>query len=202
MAETTTVPWYYYPEVLERFRKDTAEHAMVVMRDNGLYRHVRFQRPSEHRWMYWYELITTPGQLTIRGDMGTYVFARIDDMFDFFGGPYINAGYWGEKLEAHSGYRQYSEDVARKRVVEYFDQSKDGYTNPDEIRAAIDDEILAEDVIPFEDMTRDALSSFKHSGFEFWDVWEWDLHDYTYQFLWCCHAIQQGIRRYRAEAAS
>jgi hypothetical protein len=38
-------------------------------------------------------------------------------------------------------------------------------------------------------------------GFRFYDAWEWDLRDYTYQFLWCCHAIVWGIAQYDRRAA-
>lgn len=195
-TDQATIPWYYYPEVLERFRKDTEKHEMNVRHDDGLYRHLVFKQPGSS--FYWYELITWPGHLTIQGDMGCYVFARVDDMFEFFEGPYINAGYWGEKLQAHSGYRQYSEHITRKLVVEDFDDRKDGFDDAHAIWSAIEDEILAEDVVPFEDLVRDALTNFRYSGFEFFDVWEWDLRDYTVQFLWCCHAIQQGIKQYRS----
>lgn len=33
-------------------------------------------------------------------------------------------------------------------------------------------------------------------GFRFTDTWEWDLSDYTHQFLWCCHVIPWGISVY------
>jgi hypothetical protein len=33
-------------------------------------------------------------------------------------------------------------------------------------------------------------------GFRFTQTDEWDFQDWTYQFLWCCHAIQWGIGRY------
>lgn len=33
-------------------------------------------------------------------------------------------------------------------------------------------------------------------GFRFTDTWEWDLTDFDWQFLWCCHAIQWGIGLY------
>jgi hypothetical protein len=35
-------------------------------------------------------------------------------------------------------------------------------------------------------------------GFRFTDSWEWNLHDWTWHFLWCCHAIQWGIGQYDA----
>jgi hypothetical protein len=33
----------------------------------------------------------------------------------------------------------------------------------------------------------------KVEGFRFTDTWEWDLGDWDWQFLWCCHAVQWGI---------
>lgn len=33
-------------------------------------------------------------------------------------------------------------------------------------------------------------------GFSFSDVWEWDFKAYSWHFLWACHAIVWGIRRY------
>jgi hypothetical protein len=38
-------------------------------------------------------------------------------------------------------------------------------------------------------------------GFRFTDTWEWDLTDFDWQYLWCCHAIQQGIAWYDTSKA-
>ena len=91
----------------ETFLKDVAKHEMKVLLDNGLYRHLRFSATGKHLWNQWYDIITWPGRLAYTGDMGTYVFARLEDMFEFFRtrpsesrNLYINTGYWGEKLEA------------------------------------------------------------------------------------------------------
>ena len=37
--------------------------------------------------------------------------------------------------------------------------------------------------------------------FRFTDTWEWDLTDFDWQYLWCCHAIQWGIAQYDASKA-
>ena len=34
------------------------------------------------------------------------------------------------------------------------------------------------------------------------DIWEWDLRDYEWSFLWCCHAILLGIAQYDAARAA
>ena len=31
-----------YPEIAARFAKDTAEHQLLILKDDGLYRHLRF----------------------------------------------------------------------------------------------------------------------------------------------------------------
>lgn len=36
----------------------------------------------------------------------------------------------------------------------------------------------------------------KIEPFAFTDTWEWDLGDWDWQYLWCCHAIVWGIAKY------
>lgn len=73
-----------------------------ILSDNGANRHLRFRNPNSG--LYWFELITWPGVLCIHGDGGTYVFSRLNDMFDFFRETpeqlSINPGYWAEKVKA------------------------------------------------------------------------------------------------------
>ena len=66
----------------QSFLKDVAEHQMTVLRDDGVNRHVQFRRPGTI--CMGFELITWPGYLCYTGDMGTYVFRRLEDMFEFF----------------------------------------------------------------------------------------------------------------------
>lgn len=191
---TETVPWYYYPAEQHRFERDTADHEMTILHDDGLYRHIRFKAPTTG--IYWYELLTSPGQLTIRGDMGTYVFSRVEDMIGFFNQPYINAGYWGEKLQAHSGYREYSESQMRRLVREHFEDNADQLDDPPAVWRQIEQQILDEDTAPSEDLVHEALAAFDEGGLRFEDSWEWDLRDYGFRYLWCCHAVRAGIQRY------
>ena len=82
--------------LVDQFNRDIEHHQMTVLHDEGLYRHIRFQNPGNS--MYWFDLITWPGSLTIKGDMGTWTFSRLTDMFEFFTG-HINTSYWAEKLD-------------------------------------------------------------------------------------------------------
>ena len=93
----------------DSFLADIATHSMHVLRDDGVYRHLRFKRPDSGTMHF--DLVTWPGHLAYTGDMGSYVFARLDDMFEFFRTDrrfgesqghqlFINPGYWGEKVSA------------------------------------------------------------------------------------------------------
>lgn len=113
-------------EIAERFARDTAHHQLTVLHDDGLYRHLRAQKPGSST--FWFEIATWPGSLAIRGDYGdSYVFSRTDDMFGFFrrnGNTLgINPGYWAEKLgDRGRSVMKHSEDTARRRIDECIDE--------------------------------------------------------------------------------
>jgi hypothetical protein len=204
------------PADLARFQRDTATHRMTVLHDNGLYRHLRFRshhlcndakfRPTSSA--YWFDLVTWPGCLAINGDCGSFLFSRQQDMFDFFRSRYgINPQYWAEKVQAGQT-AAYSQDKFRQHVAE---EAKDCEGDYPGLTAAIEARIfgdLREWDTGYEDGAREALRDFtylpagaKGEPFTFADAWEWDLRDYDWQFLWCCHAIRWGIRQYDREQA-
>ena len=212
--------------VAERFAKDTATHRMTVLHDDGLYRHLRFTamhlcNDAERRatnGFYWFDLITWPGSLTINGDCGTYTFSRITDMFEFFRSRYgINPQYWAEKrVQGETRTQSYSEDKFRQQVKEAAAEAEGSCPG---VSAAIEEKLygfLAEWDITYEDGARRALSEFtfyenesdryavpfKEPDFRFCDAWEWDLTDWDWTFLWCCHAIQWGIGQYDKHAVA
>lgn len=53
-----------------------------MLHEDGIYRHIRFRQPGT--MCMHFDLITWPGYLCYTGDMGTYVFTRLADMFEFF----------------------------------------------------------------------------------------------------------------------
>jgi hypothetical protein len=174
-------------------------HEMTVLHDDGLYRHLRFRSPDSG--FYWFDLITWPGNLTINGDAGTYTFARVTDMFEFFRGERgINPGYWAEKVPSETRTKVYSEDKFRQHVFEYAADAIRQGNAPKGLALAVRRQILENEEIYYEDGARQALDAFEHGacGWRFVDTWEWDLSDYEWSFLWCCHAIQWGIAQYDA----
>lgn len=120
-------------DVRARFVSDTREHSMTVLREDGLYRHVRFSMPDAS--FYRFDLVTWPGYLAIVGDCEDFVFCRNADMFEFFSGDGygidgkygINPNYWSQKLVApkSSAAETYSVDAYRAAALQWFEDQCD-----------------------------------------------------------------------------
>lgn len=204
------------------FLKDVANHGIEILRDDGLYRHLRFAS-SGHSWNQWFEIVTWPGRLAYNGDMGTFVFSRLEDMFEFFrvrpadekAQLHINVGYWAEKLLAvdrdhrNNSEKAYSEDALKgyleDHVKEWIEEYELDTEQQDQLRFQVEDQILrvAEDG---EFAAHQALREFSCEidgrKFELRDTWEWDLREYTFRFVWACYAIAWGIMKYDSATVS
>jgi hypothetical protein len=199
----------------ESFLKDVAEHRVEILLDNGIYRHLRCAKPGTNA--EWFDIITWPGFLAYSGDMGCFVFTRLKDMFEFFrtrpsGNPaklFINEDYWAEKLEAvdrrgHTpGATQFSEQTFEKRVNEqvqtWIEEEDLNQEQQDELKDEVHTQVMWA-ISDGEHEARKALNDFecKIDGheFSFQDTWEWDFHEYTYRFIWCCYALAWAIKKY------
>lgn len=193
--------------VFERFQEDTAGHGMNILRDDDLYRHIRFNAPGTY--IYGFDLVTWPGYLAIVGDAGDYLFSRIRDMFEFFESDHggINPHYWAEKLQGpgHDMARSYSHDKLREVVLAWGADQCEFATAWDWSEYAVYPALMEEA------LEREILSGWTHGemegrerlealeeevGYQL-ETWEWDLREYDHRFLWCCHAIVWGISAYR-----
>lgn len=186
----------------EKFLQDVAQHELTVLRDADTERHLRFKRPNTSN--QYFDLITWRGSLCFTGDMGTFVFSRIPDMFEFFrdehpnGHLRINTGYWSEKLDAADrrtgGYEKFEPSLFRKRVMDY---AKDLEVDRGTLRA------IRERVLPAaeggEYAAYSAALDFNHNGQRLSDFYEINCRDYTYHFVWCCYAIVWAIKQYDAQ---
>jgi hypothetical protein len=185
-------------EVAERFKKAVIEHEMIVVRSEGLHRHLIFKSPRTFNNHF--HITTWPGYLAISGDIGCYVFARLPDMFRFFRGDGINPRYWGEKLqsiERNGGYREFSEELFREAIKSDFEQwSFDDDEQKAKAWEVLQESDLGEDSTPesFDHGVRMALDyQCPITKNRFNDFWDHDLQDYTFRFLWCCHAIRWAV---------
>ena len=211
------------------FLRDVSEHVMVLMRDEGVYRHVRFRKPDT--MCMHFDLITWPGYLCYTGDMGTYVFSRLTDMFEFFRTDReygqrrgrnlpVNLSYWSEKLQAVDGNRrngsarEFSEEKLRSVVNRIrLKWIRDGYAqrllDKDQRRElwdAVQDDVLSH----ISDGEHDAYAAARdfewgtnsrERPYYFEDLWDHDFTDYTHHFRWCCFAVAWGIEQYDLQTA-
>ena len=198
-------------DIAERFKNSVIGHEMIVMQNDGLHRHLTFKSP---RTFYNHFHITTwPGYLAISGDVGCYVFARLPDMFRFFRGDGINPSYWSEKLQScdRCGVKEFSEKLFHDAIKSDFDQwSFDDDDQKARAWEALQESDLAEDNSPesWEAAVRAAMDyKCPVTGSRFNDFWDHTLQDYTFRFLWCCHAIRWAIaevdrRRTKSDSSS
>lgn len=179
-------------DVAKCFPVDVAGHVMTVKYDDGVHRCVRFGKPDSSDMSF--TLTTWPGYLCFSGDMGTYVFQRLDDMFRFFRGHRPNLHYWAEKVEAidrNGAIDKFDADVFReeaRRILDELDLSENKRIGADHDLAGFDGGIQE---------ARDLLEEWGVS-----DAWEYNFTEYTFRFQWCCHAIPWAIGIYDAAKAN
>jgi hypothetical protein len=176
-----------------RFPEDIAKHQMTIIREDGVYRHLRCAQPGTRNMSF--DILTWPGYLAFVGDMGDYVFNRVEDMLTFFRHNKINPGYWAEKVQAQdkdSGIEEYSEDLARAWVK----QSLDDGEAPQEVREQAD-------MIDYSNGDARFYDSVDAVGWDgFADHWEANVRDYTYRYIWCCLALVWAVKQYDAAKAT
>lgn len=205
----------------EHFARDVAEHQMQVLRDDGVYRHLLFKKPGTG--IYHFNIVTYPGTLVYTGDMGSFVFQRLDDMFEFFctdadRGDGIKPGYWAEKLVAidRSGHKDFDEERFTRVVIEYLvrwirdhREETSKYERRDLWEAVVNDVVNA-DSDSKGTRKQIAANDFWHGvrltdggrrEFHFVDFWENNFEDYTVQFYWSCYAIAWAVKQYDAAKA-
>ncbi len=92
---------YHYPKVYKQLLGFVEKHEMKIFHEYGLYRHLRFKSPGTG--IGYFDLVTWPGSLAIRGDIGEgFIFTREQDMIPWFhtdAPGHINPQYWSEKLD-------------------------------------------------------------------------------------------------------
>lgn len=195
----------------ERVLRDVAEHQLTIVRDDDVHRHIRLARPNSSD--YYFDIITWPGNLIISGDMGTFAFNRLTDMFCFFRheGGHINPGYWAEKLTAagREGYEEFDGDRTREVIEQYYNEwlEENGLTKEEdmegnEIWGEIQRQILDHIDSGDEHRALSGLYDFNYEDFEFTDVFEYRMKKYTFHYIWNCYAIVWAIQQYdKAKAA-
>jgi hypothetical protein len=187
-------------QAAERFRLETSGHRLTVLQDNGLYRHLRFENPR-HGSLYRADLITWPHGLAVRGDGPNFTFSLhpTRDLFEMFRGSSqfgINPGYWKEKVQAGE-VLAWSEVKFRDWLIKAARGAEALHRG---IGAAVREKILDSDEydLAHEEMARAAVADFDHNGhhLRYPARWEWSFEDWSWEYLWGCHAIVRIIAEY------
>ena len=203
------------------FKRHAQGHALTVIRDDGLYRHLRFKRPGT--MSYYFDLVTWPGHLAYVGDMGHYVFTRVEDMLTFFRGRKPNPSYWSEKcvaVDKHGALEKFSEETFKAAVEEEIKEHIEAYyaapdepeDEPAQEREAREKAIqelrnaVTEDVFPRLGDDQDGRAAIAAAmdvtdakgRRPFATIYEYGMTEWTYGFQWCCHAIPWAISLYDA----
>lgn len=187
----------------EVFLKDVAEHAIKVLHADGIYRHVRFKKPGDSN--FWFDLITWPGCLTIRGDMGTWVFSRVEDMFTFFRVDElkINPSYWAEKIQngVHGGQdtcKVFSAALFKEQVLNRLGNWDLSTEALEHVKFRLGTEVFTDEEGYFGEYEHyRKLWEFNCNGVQF-DCELPDGKHHNYHFVWCLYAIVWGIQQWDA----
>lgn len=205
-----------YASTYRAFVEQTKDHRLVIEHDLGMHRTLYMGAPGTGMWSW--RVITSPGYLFTVGDVADgFSFSRVLDMMRFFtrpdhslnyysdGSPSIDFRYWAEKLlgDQHKTAREYSSKQFLRHVTDSLDEIKE-YGSHDgqdvnreelltEARLVSEEERYARDWLHRDDI-QDVFGQDA--------CWEWDLRDYTQNFLIACYAIELTVRLYREQIQS
>lgn len=180
--------------VLADFLKHIEHHEMLIEQDNGVFRCIHFKRPKTMAFSF--RIVTWPGHLAVSGDMGDYIFARLEDMFEFFRREDlgINYGYWQEKLKAVSRFGSADgggwEEYDGKATADCIKRSRfEEAENPEE----------AEEILKAIEDAHGAQEFFSIcSENDIQDAFDYLCHKPTFHIVWVMLAVVWGIQKYDA----
>lgn len=180
----------YQGQLAAKVKKDAAErlskHQIITKKIDGLYRQWWCGCPDSG--CDWFYIVTWPGYMCYCGDMGDYVFQRVDDMVLFMRRSAMSFDYAAEKCIAHgSPIRKYCYEVFEdllndeEKLLEEEYEPEDQQGRRDKIadlRAQINEE----------SHEHEAYMAISDSGL--WDGCDFpSCEAFDFHFLWCLHAI-------------
>ncbi|MFF2777155.1 hypothetical protein ACFVU3_19885 [Streptomyces sp. NPDC058052] len=195
-----------------RFAEEGGGATTTVLRNDGPYRHVRFDFPRAS-WR-WCEVVTWPDVLVLRGDLGVWSFGRPGDGLEGFRLPGGEAGRvdparWAERLVSGGPGAALRYCAARaaayvRAAVTAGAERHEGLAEEAEefffgARAGTDlstEKGLLEAVGRFEERHADV-----YEGFRF-PVETWEPHRYDPGFLLACVMLPWAVAEYDAAASA
>lgn len=108
------------------------DHQCRVMLDSYPYRHWRCAQPAN--CAYWFDVITGPGWLLVRGDVGELLVQRTHDMIAWSRSAINSIGYFAEKVPREIETEVFCQDVAREWIREEMRQTREWTPDREERR--------------------------------------------------------------------
>lgn len=192
------------------FVADIAQHTLEVVSDAHGVTYLQARRPDERA--YWFDVTATPTSVTINGDMGAFVFMRHGnpDQLALFRARHLNVHYWSEKCVAGEKDR-FSLDAYCESVIavasEHIDYLRDSHDDAGveaavaQFRAEVTEQLFPawlDDESPEDAYQRLFDCTVDGIGIEAGDV---KLERFTFQYLWCLHALRWATAAYDAQKA-
>lgn len=177
----------------EQFLELVSKHKMTIENDNGIFRTLAF---SDGTFNQAFRITTWTGYLCLSGDMGTFVFARTEDMFRFFRHDEINPRYWSEKIQAAGNDDNPVMEFCAETLIRDINDHIEDYDIG--IKERIEKDIICHlkfGVDEFEAIQ--LLSEDDNLGQDYLcDLSRWNYRDFTYRYIWVCYAIVWAIQQY------
>jgi hypothetical protein len=186
--------------ITEQFLKDVKNHTVKVLYDVGLYRH--YSASNNNSSIDYFEVLTYPGGIMIRGDRGVYVWERNVDSLEWFKTSDIN--YLATKVVAVdkcSTVWEYSHEefikIFTEELKEFFDDKI-----PENIQESL--ETLQTEFVTTKDNVRDVLDDFVNENnvrneYGVFDVDESvshiDADVLSYSYIWATLAVKWLLNR-------
>lgn len=203
-------------ELTEQFLSEVRNHAITVEMDFGRYRSIKFSNPESNH--LWFRLVSYPSGLVITSDVGAYSFGRTTDkdMFRALSIPSLTFDYFHHKLVSRDArcdlqefcpikYKAWLEEFKIGFQQHAMHSSYNNYQRHEETEEFND---LVQALELAEDDCEMAISEIEggchipwvrnyiENGFLDISKPPYQWLKYGDEFLWCCQAVQWGIKQY------
>lgn len=158
---------------------------------------------AENRWLlrdpdstlYHFRVVTSPGWITVYGDVGYLALSRIPDMIAFCRGSIDDLPYMAEKVPREIVTRAWSPDLAREWIAAVCKNVNGEYDHVNDLDRLELLEMRTSDEI----MHRDFFYQRLMNDTEYWGVCDSesfpDCMDFTPSFYWCIECLKLFLAR-------
>lgn len=169
--------------------KAFAEHELKVLYSDGLYRHWRCQKQGTSN--YYFDVITVPGWIFIKGDIGFLSVARVDDMIPWCRGSIESIDYFAEKVPKEIRTEEYDHELAAEWIRDEIADAPNCYDESSEIEKRIAElqELSDPERFNEHEFKQELYDSRLIDGCDFPS-----FDNYTSSFLWCREALKCFLR--------